>query len=167
MDPYPVAIMLDDSFSDEPVIVVEVNGESTVTPLEPAVVSDKPLALLADDDRTMRIFLSRVLRNCGVEVLEATNGKQALDLYEAHQDAISLVVLDVIMPVMGGEHVLAEIRSTDSTTHILMVSGDVDRQQRDQLLASGATAFLAKPLDTITLTATIRELLPAAQSAQL
>ncbi len=159
--------MLDKSMSDEPVIVVELNGEHTITPLEPAAGSGKPLALVADDDNTMRIFLSRVLTNCGAEVLEAVNGKQALDLYELHQGAISLVVLDVIMPVMGGEHVLTEIRSTTSTTPILMVSGDVDREQREQLLASGATAFLAKPLDTITLTATIRQLLPALETAQL
>jgi CheY-like chemotaxis protein len=158
--------MLDDSFSDEPFIVVELNGEHTVTPLEPAAGSGRPLALVADDDSTTRIFVSRVLTNCGVEVIEATNGKQALDLYELHHGAISLVVLDVIMPVMGGEHVLAEIRTTDSATPILMVSGDVDLEQREQLLASGATAFLTKPLDTITLAITVRQLLPALESAR-
>lgn len=157
--------MQDDNLSDEPVIVVEVNGEHTTTTLEPAAGSDRPLALVADDDRTIRLFLSRVLANCGVEVLEAENGKEALDLYELHRGAISLVVLDVIMPVMGGEHVLSEIRSADATTQVLMVSGDVDLEQRELLLASGATAFLTKPLDTITLTAAIRRLLPAAQAA--
>ena len=158
--------MLDKSHSDEPVILLEVDGEPTTAPLEPAAASDKPLkplALVADDDRTIRLFLSRVLANCGAEVLEATNGKQALDLYEQHQGAISLVVLDVIMPVMGGEHVLSEIRSKDTTTQVLMVSGDVDAEQQRQLLDSGATAFLSKPLDTISLTATIRQLLPELQ----
>ncbi len=152
--------MLNDSVSDDLMIVVEVDGESTTSPLEPAASPAKPLVLLADDDRTIRLFLSRVLLNYGADVLEAENGKQALDLYEQHKGTISLVVLDVIMPVMGGEHVLAEIRATDTTTQVLMVSGDVDAEQREELLASGATAFLAKPLDTISLTATIRRLLP-------
>jgi len=156
--------MVDDSLTDDQIIVVEVDGEHTAAPLEPAHTSETPLALVADDDRTIRLFLSRVLAKCGVEVLEAENGKEALNLYEAHRGAIGLVVLDVIMPVMDGETVLTEIRSTDATTQVLMVSGDVDSDQRDQLLASGATAFLSKPLDTITLTAAIRHLLPAAQT---
>ncbi len=157
--------MLDDSLSEEPVILMEVDGESTTAPLEPAAGDGKPLALLADDDRTIRLFVSRVLGTCGVAVLEAENGKEALELYELHSGALSLIVLDVIMPVMGGEQVLAEIRNTDPNTQVLMVSGEVDREQREQLLSAGATAFLSKPLDTITLTATIRRLLPSAQTA--
>jgi CheY-like chemotaxis protein len=153
--------MPDESLSENYSIVVEVDGESTTAPLEPALVSDKPLILLADDDRTIRLFLSRVLSNCGAEVLEAQNGKQALDLYELHRGTISLVVLDVIMPVLGGEDVLSKIRAEDTTTQVLMVSGDVELEQREQLLALGATAFLAKPLDTISFTATVRRLLPA------
>jgi len=159
--------MLDHSLADEPVIVVEFEGQNTTTPLRPAAGSHRPVALVADDDRTMRIFLTRVLNNCGAEVLEATNGKEALELYELHQGDISLVVLDVIMPVLGGEQVLAEIRTQDSDTQVLMVSGDVEPEQRDQLLAAGATAFLAKPLDTMSLTATIRRLLPNLQAAPL
>ncbi len=152
--------MSDEPLSEELSIVVEVDGKPTTTPLEPALSTDKPLVLVADDDRTIRLFLSRVLSASGAEVIEAENGKQALDLYQLHQGAISLVVLDVIMPVMGGEHVLTQIRTQDTTTQVLMVSGDVDREQREQLLASGATAFLAKPLDTISLTTTVRRLLP-------
>ncbi len=152
--------MQEEPLCDALEIVVEVDGESTTAPLEPALSPDTPLVLMADDDRTVRLFLSRVLSNCGAEVIEAENGKQALELYQQHQGNLSLVVLDVIMPVMGGEHVLSEIRSTDANTQVLMVSGDVEAEQRDQLLASGATAFLAKPLDTISLTTTIRQLLP-------
>jgi CheY-like chemotaxis protein len=157
--------MLDDASPDEPLILLEVDGEPTSARLEPAPGRNRPLALVADDDRTIRVFLSRVLKNCGVEVLEATNGKEALDLFERHQGAIGLVVLDVIMPVLGGEQVLAEIRSVDESTRVLMVSGEVAPEQRAQLLQAGATAFLSKPLDTISLTETVRELLPRARSA--
>lgn len=151
---------MDDAPTEELTIAMEVNGERHTAPLEPAQGSGRPLALVADDDRTIRLFLSRVLTTCGVEVLEAENGKEALELFELHRDALSLVVLDVIMPVLGGEDVLAEIRSTDNTTQVIMVSGEVEPEQRDQLLASGATTFLSKPLDTMSLRATIRQLLP-------
>lgn len=151
---------MDDAGKDVLMIAMEVDGKPHDAPLEPAEGPGKPLALVADDDRTIRLFLSRVLANCGVEVLEADNGKEALELFELHRGALSLVVLDVIMPVLGGEQVLAEIRASDTTTQVLMVSGEVEREQREQLLASGATAFLSKPLDTMSLTATIRRLLP-------
>jgi CheY-like chemotaxis protein len=58
--------------------------------------------LLVDDEETVRKLGQRILERCGYTVLKAENGVQALEVYQIHQKEIALVVLDAVMPEMGG-----------------------------------------------------------------
>ena len=125
---------------------------------EQSSANGRPVILIADDDFATRIFLKRVCTSLEFEVLEVENGKQAVDKYAELGALISLVVMDVIMPVLDGESAMKSIRKQDPKAKILMISGETDSAMKDSLINEGATAFLAKPLDTITLASALRSL---------
>ncbi len=69
--------------------------------------------LLIDDDTSVRDWGTEILSSVGYEGLTATNGKEALEIYQRARERISLVILDLIMPEMGGTQFLTEILGTN------------------------------------------------------
>ncbi len=65
--------------------------------------------LLVDDEDFVRDFGERILGRYGYNVLLATNGKEALEIYRKEKDNISLVILDLVMPEMGGKQCMKEL----------------------------------------------------------
>ena len=119
--------------------------------LLPAVLSlapDQPeiRVLVVDDIASNRLLLSKILSSVGFKVREAENGKIAMDIY--HEWRPQLLLLDVKMPVMGGDEVTKRIRAMKEgkDVTIIIVSASVFGQQRQQLLDSGANAYLGKPV---------------------
>jgi CheY-like chemotaxis protein len=104
-------------------------------------------ALIVDDEPTVRLLLSRILRReVDCAVTEATNGIEALDfLGRQHFD---FVVIDVMMPLMDGIETLEAIRSTPELANlpVLVLSAVRDEAQVRQLVALGVSAYLTKPL---------------------
>jgi two-component system, cell cycle sensor histidine kinase and response regulator CckA len=101
--------------------------------------------LLVDDEEFIRDLGSRVLSKAGYKALIATNGKEALDLFEREGRNISLVILDLIMPEMGGKECLAELRKIDPQLKVLIASGypvDTSMKESAELTAQG---FVNKP----------------------
>ena len=98
--------------------------------------------LVVDDDTQIRSALTELLDDEGYAALGASNGAEALSLLRAHQ-SISLVLLDLTMPVMNGHEFLAEQKSDPALASIpvVAISADIDvlRQERQ------ATAVLPKP----------------------
>jgi diguanylate cyclase (GGDEF)-like protein len=111
--------------------------------------------LFADDSRTMRTTLGDQMRAMGHEVIEATEGRQAVDLFQTQEP--DLVVLDVDMPVMNGYETARQIRaiSGHEWIPIIFLSGNI----RDNDIASGIEAggddYLAKPVSPVVLRAKI------------
>ena len=70
---------------------------------------EKRLILVVDDEMINREILSEYLKD-DYEVLTAENGRQAMDLIRDHKDTLSLIMLDLLMPVMSGKEVLKQIR---------------------------------------------------------
>lgn len=104
-------------------------------------------ALIVDDEPTVRLLLSRILRReVDCAVTEATNGIEALDLLaREHYD---FVVMDVMMPIMDGLETLEAIRGTPELEHlpVMVLSAVRDEVQVRQLVALGISAYLTKPL---------------------
>ncbi len=101
--------------------------------------------LLVDDEEFVRDLGARVLRRAGYNVRTADNGKEALSLFEKESADISLVLLDLIMPGMGGKDCLKELLKIDPTARVLIASGysaDVATRECAEL---GARGFVAKP----------------------
>jgi two-component system chemotaxis response regulator CheY len=104
-------------------------------------------ALIVDDEPTVRLLLSRILRReVDCVVTEATNGIEALDLLSRHH--FDFVVIDVMMPIMDGLETLEAIRSTPELRQlpVMVLSAVRDEAQVRQLVSLGVSAYLTKPL---------------------
>jgi two-component system chemotaxis response regulator CheY len=103
-------------------------------------------ALVIDDSRAMRLILGKMLRELGMEVAEAENGRRALDLIDAGLDP-ALVLVDWNMPEMTGIELLKAIRNPpyESTARILMITTETEVPQVVQALEAGADEYLMKP----------------------
>jgi len=120
---------------------------------------DPLTVLIADDQDLARRIGAQFFDRLGFAVLQAENGAQAVDLYRERAGEISLVLLDLRMPVMGGAGALRGILEHDANARILMWSGDATEEEIAELLAAGAVAFLAKPLAFDTLASAVRDAL--------
>ena len=115
--------------------------------------------LLVDDEESLRKVNSRILDKYGYRVIMASNGKEALETYEKEGEGISLVILDLIMPVMDGKKCLEEILRVNPNAKVIIASGDSESGPADGTMAVGAKSFVQKPYDIRELLTTIREVL--------
>jgi PAS domain S-box-containing protein len=101
--------------------------------------------LLVDDEPDYVLTTSGLLASANYSVITALNGKEALDLYEKRREEIKLVILDLIMPEMGGKECLQGLLSMDANSSVIMVSGFEMEGLAEELRAAGAKAFILKP----------------------
>ena len=101
--------------------------------------------LIVDDQETIWDFLIEALQMLGYSVLLAENGMDAVEIYEANPGAVDLVLMDMIMPKLGGSQAFVKIREIDPQAKILLSSGFVNEEDIQHLLKQGACGFLSKP----------------------
>ena len=121
--------------------------------------------LLTDDNAINRQVIKLFLAPQGREIVEATNGKEALDLIASAP--FDLVLLDVHMPVMDGKEAIRRIRGADqpwSSIPVIALTADAMNGDRESLLALGMTDYLPKPVDQRELISKITQLLEASYS---
>lgn len=111
--------------------------------------------LVVDDEPSIRFLVARGLIAEGYEVLEAADGREAVDRLASGPD---LVVLDVNMPSLSGWDVLAEIRRRGETP-VIMLTADHEESHRIQGLEMGADDYLGKPFSVGELIARVRSVL--------
>jgi signal transduction histidine kinase/ActR/RegA family two-component response regulator len=115
--------------------------------------------LLVDDEEFIRELGVDALGRAGYTVLTASNGENALELYRQERARIDLVILDLIMPGMGGSKCLEELLKIDPHTRVLIASGYSPDGPTKGALDIGAKGFVSKPYDTSQLLQLIREIL--------
>ncbi len=104
--------------------------------------------LVVDDEETVRSVAAATLERCGFQVETATNGRDGLRIYRDRIADIRAVVLDLTMPILGGDEVLAELRSgsgTGATVPVLLSSGYNSSDVAGNLQRFGPIQFLQKP----------------------
>ena len=106
----------------------------------------KKRILIVEDDYIDRAVLSKILGDT-YEVIEAHNGLEALHILEKEHDSISLILLDVMMPVMDGFEFLRQMHATKEYTIIPVIVTTLGDSRSDELkaLSNGATDFVMKP----------------------
>lgn len=118
--------------------------------------------LIVDDEESMRLLLARLAtKGLKAEVQLAGTCEQALRL--ARNYAYDAILLDLMMPGIGGFEVLKEIRasSANMSTPILIVSALEDMETNDRCIAAGASGFLVKPVEQKALVMAVKSLLAA------
>ena len=116
--------------------------------------------LVVDDDPVVHWVLRRLLEGMGFQMARANNGLEALEL--AARDLPQLIILDVLMPEMGGLTVLRKLKEAEATKGIPVIVLTSLAQRTTQLEASnsGADYFLSKPFTEAELMTALRQLLP-------
>lgn len=116
-------------------------------------------ALVVDDEELVREVAVKVLERQGFDVLRASDGPQALEIFERRKDDIRLVLLDLTMPQMDGETVFREIRRHGTDVRVLLMSGYREKSATQGLEGEGLAGFLHKPFRPNELVRKVREVL--------
>ena len=115
--------------------------------------------LVADDEPEVLRFVSRVLSRAGFEVVEATDGAEALERFVGGPDRFDLIVLDLSMPRMSGEEAFAEMRARRADVPVLITSGYDEQEALARFdRADAGIGFLGKPYRVGELLARVRQL---------
>lgn len=101
--------------------------------------------LIVDDQETVWDFLIEALQNLGYSVLLAENGEDAVSIYRENPNQIDLVLLDMVMPKMGGHTTFYQLKAIDPNVKVLLSSGFVSAAAVKDLQDNGAAGFLPKP----------------------
>ncbi len=140
---------------------LSVGDETQTVPETPQPRGGSEAILMVDDDELIRQLGSRILTKGGYKVIEASNGNEALDVYRACRDEISLVMLDLIMPEMGGVQCLEELLKINPDVKVIIASGFSVNVQTKTALDSGAMGFVKKPFNMAEMLGTVRTVLDA------
>ena len=123
-----------------------------------AVVGDGGI-LLVDDEEFLREVGRDLLEDLGYTVYLAENGEHALEVFAVHRNEISLVIMDMIMPKMGGEEAFMRLREQAPELKVLICSGFSRDGTGDELVDLGANGFIQKPYNRSELSRAVAEAL--------
>jgi DNA-binding response OmpR family regulator len=127
-------------------------------------MTSRPRILLVDDERAITSNLAPFLERAGFEVAIASDGEEALD--QVVRFAPSLIVLDVLMPQLGGRAVLRHLRQDGDWTPVILLTQVGESTERAMALQEGADDYLNKPFDPHELVARMRAILRRARPGQ-
>ena len=102
---------------------------------------------------------AQLLEKLGYTVFMAHNGREALDLYSQKAGEIDLVILDLIMPVMGGGEAFQNLKKLNPRVKVLLSSGYSINGLAKEILDQGCRGFIQKPFDLKEISVKIREIL--------
>ena len=115
--------------------------------------------LLVDDEEEVLNVGDGFLKAMGYQVITAHDGKEATEVYRKHQESIDLVVLDIVMPVMGGSEVFDRLKKINPDIKVLLSSGYSIDGEATKILERGASGFIQKPFNIKQLSQSIHEIL--------
>ena len=118
----------------------------------------QPVILFADDDKICLDVSALMLKKLGYIVLEARDGKEAIEVYENYQDKVDLVILDMKMPHNGG-HTFEELKKMNADLKIILTSGYTKELVISELEKQGCEGFLQKPFSAKALSQKIMDAL--------
>jgi two-component system, cell cycle sensor histidine kinase and response regulator CckA len=142
-----------------PAVVVETEQSVIVAQREPDLGTET--ILLVDDEKRIRKLGEEMLRMAGYTVLTARNGIEALQIYRANQDRIAIVLLDLMMPEMGGRECLEGLLGMNPSVKVIIASGFRANGPTKDELKAGAKAFVDKPYDMRQVLEVVRTVLDA------
>ncbi len=140
-----------------PVSEYELMPDAAVTREMPAFGTET--VLLVDDDERIRDVGRQLIEMGGYQVISARSGEEALEIYAGHRKKISLIILDLIMPGMGGNRCLQELLLVNPDVRVLLASGYSENGVAVGESRTGARGFIRKPYDAKDILAAIRRVL--------
>lgn len=114
--------------------------------------------LVAEDEHTIREFITINLKANGFDVIEADNGEKAIEAFRNNSDIIDIALLDVMMPGADGFEVCRKIRDITAEVGVIFLSAKTQEEDKITGLTSGADDYITKPFSTTELIARINSL---------
>ena len=135
-----------------------VKRESVLFMNKEVLTPDKPLILIAEDDESSFLFQSVVVKRAGYNVLRAGNGVEAVEFCR-NKPEISLVLMDIKMPLLNGIEATEQIRGFRKDLPIIAVTAYAQSDDEYRILQSGCNDYLTKPIKSGTLLEKIQKLI--------
>mgnify|MGYP001036195323 CR=1 FL=1 len=121
--------------------------------------SQETTILVVEDEDAVRQVSARTLESLGYNVLVSSDGVEALQLFDRHPDRVDLVLMDLVMPNMGGRDLLMSLRERDPGLKVIVMSGYPLDMDVEEVLAGDHVEWLPKPLRLGDLAARVRAML--------
>jgi DNA-binding NtrC family response regulator len=115
--------------------------------------------LMVDDAPEILEMGALRLNGANYNLITASNAKEAIKIYDKHRENISIVLLDLIMPEMGGMRCLEGLRKINPNVKVLVLTGYTERGMTQELKEAGARDFILKPFDMPQLLEKIRKII--------
>jgi len=115
--------------------------------------------LLVDDESMILTVGSELLKTLGYTILTAQDGSSAIDLYKNSKENIDLVILDMVMPEMGGGEVFDELKKIDPQVKVLLSSGYSLNGQASKIIKRGCVGFIQKPFTIRDIASQLRKII--------
>ncbi len=115
--------------------------------------------LLVDDEEMIINVGVQILEKMGYEVLTARQGREAIEVYQQNRQKVVMVILDLIMPGMGGGEVYDRLKEIDPNVKVLLSSGYSLDGQATEILKRGCDGFIQKPFNLMELSGKLRQLI--------
>jgi signal transduction histidine kinase/CheY-like chemotaxis protein len=123
------------------------------------IIKGAGTVLLVDDEKVILEVGRELLEAMGYRVLTASGGKEAVEVYRKNRDAIDMVLLDMIMPAIGGGEVFDIIKEINPEIKVLLSSGYSTDGRANEILSRGCDGFIQKPFGASELSIKIKEIL--------
>jgi two-component system cell cycle sensor histidine kinase/response regulator CckA len=140
-------------------ILEELAKNSVEVQHKPSLTQGKGAVLIVDDEIQMRELAVTTLKQCGYHTIVAEDGVEALSMYRKSKAEINLVILDVIMPKMGGWECFRKLKELNPHIKVLIMTGYTTDGSVDDFLKEGAQDVIMKPFDLDTFTNTVNRVL--------
>jgi signal transduction histidine kinase/CheY-like chemotaxis protein len=136
-------------------------GKMEVLQAEPELLpaAQNSTVLVVEDEDTIRELVGGILKREGLKVLEAPDGRKALEVLQHPPRPIDLVILDMVMPGLRGEGVLTRLKELGIDVRVIVSSGFMNENQREKLKGWGINAFLDKPYRETDVLSLVRKVL--------
>ena len=122
--------------------------------------------LVVDDEEIVRVLARSILEDAGFQVVECTDGREALKAFQAHCDDIVLVLLDMTMPELDGAETFRALRESRADLRIILSSGYSEQVALQDLGQEGCSGFIQKPYRPIQLLERVQEILGNPEESQ-
>lgn len=124
-----------------------------------AVARGTETVLLVDDEESVLYVCKEILSTIGYNVLAAENGRDALNIYKEHKDAVDLVILDMIMPGLSGGETYDELKLINPQVKVMLSTGFSVSEQARKIMEKGCQAIIQKPFRLEDLSQKVREVI--------
>lgn len=135
-------------------------AEQLAPPSPPPRQEGVQTVLVADDNPASLAVAEAMLERCGFTAITATDGNEAIQMFQQHRDRIGGVILDMKMPALNGDEAFIRIRDMDKHVPVWICSGFEEERIASRLYEQNLTGFIAKPYHLADLSKAIRQHLP-------